>query len=56
MTQDALAKAQAKTAKQAQEIARLARMVEQLKSDKAGLRFDLNKARAQIAQLKGQSK
>ena len=40
-----------KTTKQRQEIARLTREVEQLKSDKANLLFDLNKARAHIAQL-----
>ncbi len=53
MTQDALAKAQAKITRQAQEIARLTRLVEQLQSDKGNLLFDLNKARANIAQLKG---
>lgn len=43
---------QKKLHKQRQEIARLTREIEQLTSDKANLRFDLNKLRA-AAQQKG---
>lgn len=41
-----IATLQAKLVKQRQEIARLTREVEQLRADKAGLRFDLHKAQA----------
>lgn len=51
MSEQALAKAQAKVARQAQELARLRRQVEQLHADKAGLLFDLNKLRAKLAQM-----
>ena len=42
---------QSKNNRQRQEIARLTRQIEQLQSDKSGLLFDLNKAKAKIALL-----
>lgn len=42
-----------KGAKQTMELKRLHRYIEQLEADKRNLNFDLNKARAEIAQLKG---
>ena len=42
---------QQKLLKQRNEIARLTKLVEQLNSDKANLRFDLHKANAHIKQL-----
>ena len=42
-----------KIAKQTAEIARLTREIEQLKSDKANLQFDLYKAQAAIKLLAG---
>lgn len=49
-----IADMQGKAAKQRSEIARLTRQVEQLQSDKAALRFDLNKMKARIAQMEAQ--
>ena len=49
-----IADMQGKAVKQRQEIARLMRQVEQLQADKAGLRFDLTKAKARIAQMEAQ--
>lgn len=46
-----IATLQAKLVKQRQEIARLTREVEQLRADKAGLRFDLHKAQAAASYL-----
>lgn len=42
---------QQKLLKQRNEIARLTKLIEQLNSDKANLRFDLHKANAHIKQL-----
>lgn len=49
-----IADMQGKAVKQRSEIARLTRQVEQLQADKAGLRFDLTKAKARIAQMEAQ--
>lgn len=45
-----------KIAKQRHEIARLTRETEQLRADKAALRFDLHKARAAYEQARGGAK
>lgn len=45
-------KAEEKVARQAKELARLTREVEQLRADKASLLFDLNKCRAAREQLR----
>ena len=47
----AIAAMQQKLLKQRNEIARLTKLIEQLNSDKANLRFDLHKANAHIKQL-----
>ena len=50
MMQDQISALQAKLVKQRQEIARLTREIEQLKADKASLRFDLHKAQVALEQ------